>query len=138
MKTSGLAVILAMASWPGFVAAADETPPAPTPVPNSALSASTVNTASHDCGCAAGRCRKPCWQKCKDWLCYRPCHCTCCGEYHRYSPPQPALYEYFLWPPCKEGCGSGCCNGGCNGLGERCGFCASGSRMNGLQTGQSI
>lgn len=87
-------------------------------------------------GCANGHCRKSCWRKLKDWVCYHPCEKTSCGDCHRMNSPRPPLYTYFQSPPCLEGTGTPCCKKCANGFGQRNGLDVSGHRMLDVPTGQ--
>jgi hypothetical protein len=134
MKSWQTLALAALASWGGAVGASDMAPPAPMAVPS--VFGGSWGGHGHggypDGSCHAKGCgKRGCCQKLKAWACYRPLERAKCCEYNRCMPCTPRLYLFF--PPCREGCGAGC-KGGCNGLGERCGFCASGARMFDLQT----
>jgi hypothetical protein len=86
------------------------------------------------CACCAAR-KHP--LACLRWLTYWPLtHGGPCDQC--FPMRRPALYTYFFYPPCTEGCAvkfPTCC--GCGGNGCFGGGCATGHKMFAMPTGQS-
>jgi hypothetical protein len=100
--------------------------PPPEPVAGASLAAPCADAAH---GCNAGCHEGSCWQRLKDWACYRPCKLACCGEYDRYAPPTPPLYTYFLYPPCVVARDAPCVKDGCCAPEQGCGHCGCAARF---------
>jgi hypothetical protein len=136
--TGVLAVVLVGSSMP---AAGPESLPAPQsvetaprdtvlPAPATVDTSAAPSCASGACG---ARCHDRCLRKFAAWFFYCE-HTRCCCQ---RVPPTPPIYTYF--PPCREGPNPCGCNTGCgNGFVQKCGFCASGTRMYGLFSGHGF
>lgn len=131
-----VATVLTLSKYMVPLAGAGEAPALPEPVPVAGATVYSPHEGAPRHHVERGH--KSCLEKIKDWVCYRPRKCTKCGEFTRFSPPQPPLYTYFQDHPCHEGCGQKYVKEGSGGLGERYGFCASGHRMFALETGHGF